>query len=101
MEIIKALALCHKAIKVDGYALYPIVTLHNFRTDAYKFGVQVAQSATVTFDTERVSGSVDGKITYPHTVKEEFLTLRGDIRYVEKAIVAFLGTKIVDELLNL
>lgn len=98
MEIIKALAECHEAIKVDGRALYPAVSLHDFGPDFQRFGVQVAHGATVTFETERLVDNLDSGPTFE---KVAVLTLKGEIRNVEKAVVAFLGTKIVDELLNL
>lgn len=98
MEIIKALADCHKAIKVDGRALYPAVSLHDFGPDFQRFGVQVAHGATVTFETERL---VDNRDSGPTFEKVAVLTLKGEIRNVEKAIVSFLGNRTIDDLLHL
>lgn len=101
MEIIKALALHHGSVRVDGLDLYPTVSLHDFRTDnGQSFGVQVARGATVTFEADAFTSYYDGNPN-PVVKRAVVLTLKGEIRAIEKALVAFLGTKVMDELLNL
>lgn len=99
MEIIKALANCHLAIKVNGRALYPLVSLSGFSPKPGQFGIQVATHATVRFEVESIRFGIDGRA--PTEGKELVLELSGDIWAVEQSLISFLGEKTIDDLLKL